>query len=202
MDKKQGKRSIKLSKSFTKKSKYKENNGIRLTTVKMFAKILIHNDWFYELSLDEKELILNNLERGCYNYTFDNTTIRSWTNQRFIDNYCYKRYQIASNLDKKSIIGSDYLVNMIEKNKNKKKFLKKVAYMSSKELCPEKYSYIEKKIEERKKTTLSNMDGSSLYKCFKCKSRNCKLEKRYNRSLDECVNMTVTCLECGFEWNN
>ena len=39
------------------------------------------------------------------------------------------------------------------------------------------------------------------HKCSKCKENKCTIVPRFNRSLDEGVNLTVTCMNCSFEWN-
>lgn len=147
-----------------------------------------------------KEYIVKNLERGCLNRTIvksNDYNIRGvWSNPKFVSLYHDICYKIASNLDVTSVINSDYITKKILKNEVN---INMVANMSSKELCPKKYEKIDMKINQR--TNLERkIKYSELYRCRKCKRNQCTTERRYNRSLDEGVNLTIICLFCGHEW--
>ena len=100
-------------------------------------------------------------------------------------------------MDSQSCINSDYIKNKILNNDVD---LQNVANMKSKELCPKKYEKIEKKINQRNNLE-RKIKYSELYKCRKCKRNQCTTERRYARSIDEGVDLTVTCVFCSHSWN-
>jgi DNA-directed RNA polymerase subunit M/transcription elongation factor TFIIS len=147
-----------------------------------------------------KEHIVKQLERGCLNRTINKSKLYNirciWADARFVDLYHNICYKLATNLDENSSINSEYVKNKILSNAFD---LQNVANMSSKDLCPDRYEKIDKKINQR-----NNLDRkikySELYKCSKCKRSQCTTERRYARSLDEGTDLTVICLFCGHSW--
>lgn len=147
-----------------------------------------------------KEHIVKQLERGCLNRTINKSKLYNirciWADARFVDLYHNICYKLATNLDENSSINSEYVKNKILRNEFD---LQDVANMSSKDLCPDRYEKIDKKINQR-----NNLDRkikySELYKCSKCKRSQCTTERRYARSLDEGTDLTVICLFCGHSW--
>ena len=132
---------------------------------------------------------------------FPNTILNSEFSEmletlKFRDLYHEICYKIAVNIDSKSIIGSIHLISLIrDKNVN----LSDIANLSGKKLCPEKYEKITKKINLRVNQEVK-IKYSSLYRCFRCKNNKCTSERVYNRSLDEGVNLLITCTVCYNEW--
>ena len=158
------------------------------------------NGYAYTVYLD-KEFISKYLERGCYNRTIEKANsynIRCiWSNPDFVNLYHSICYKVASNLDTESIVESEYIR---EKIINREVEPITVANMTSKELCPKKYKKIDEKLSKR--TNLERkIKYSELYRCRKCKTNKTTTERRYNRSLDEGVNLTIHCVNCGFSWN-
>jgi DNA-directed RNA polymerase subunit M/transcription elongation factor TFIIS len=147
-----------------------------------------------------KEYIVKNLERGCINRTVQKANEHNircvWTNPKFSNLYHDTCYRVASNIDANSSINSSYIQTKIL-NHNVNPF--KVAQMTSKELCPDKYIKIDQKINKRNNLE-QKVKYSELYRCRKCKRNQCKTERRYNRSLDEGVNLMIICTFCGNEW--
>ncbi len=146
------------------------------------------------------EYACQEIEKSCYNKTIkeaQNHNIRCvWTNDMFVKLYHSMCYKVATNIDVNSSVQSNYVINKIEK---KTIDLFSIANRPSQELCPDKYKNILKKINNR--TNLKrNIKSSELYKCGKCKRNQCTTERRYNRSLDEGVNLMVHCLFCGHSW--
>ena len=94
---------------------------------------------------------------------------------------------------------SYYILNSIKDNSID---LDKIAFMKPEELYPDKYEEIIKKreLEEYKK---NNAQGSSIFKCVKCKKSNCQIAHKQTRAGDEAPTTFVTCLECGhvFKFN-
>jgi DNA-directed RNA polymerase subunit M/transcription elongation factor TFIIS len=147
-----------------------------------------------------KEYVCEQLEKGCLNRSIKKAkeyNIRCiWSNPNFIDIYHSICYKLTINIDINSSIKSDYIINKII---NQDIDLTDMANMKSKDLCPEKYIQIDEKMFKR--TNLKRkIKFSELYRCRKCKRNQTTTERRYNRSLDEGVNLTIKCLFCGNTW--
>lgn len=144
--------------------------------------------------------IAERIERGCMNRTIVKSrdyNIRAiWANNEFRNLYHSICYKISMNLDSKSIVGSDFLLMQIQQGKMA---LDDIANLSGKQLCPEKYEKLDKKINQRVNQEIK-VKYSTLYKCFRCKNNKCTSERVYNRSLDEGVNLRITCTVCYNEW--
>lgn len=147
-----------------------------------------------------KKNIVKNLEKGALTRTITKSNQHNirciWTNPKFMGLYNDICYKIATNIDPQSSIKSNFIRNKLLTGEIK---AYKVAKMTSKELCPVKYLKIDQKIHQRNNLQ-QNHKYSTLYKCKKCKRRQCKTERRYNRSLDEGVNLTIVCTFCHYEW--
>ena len=159
----------------------------------------ITRNYVYE-EVYSKFQIAKNIEKSCLNRTISKSrhyNIRAiWETLKFRDLYHEICYKIAVNIDSKSIIGSIHLISLIrDKNVN----LSDIANLSGKKLCPEKYEKITKKINLRVNQEVK-IKYSSLYRCFRCKNNKCTSERVYNRSLDEGVNLLITCTVCYNEW--
>ena len=165
--------------------------------------IQIINSYLYRTvnSVSIREHIAQNLEKGCLTRSINKSrayNIRCiWSESKFVDLYHTICYNLAVNLDSQSCINSDYIKNKILNNDVD---LQNVANMKSKELCPKKYEKIEKKINQRNNLE-RKIKYSELYKCRKCKRNQCTTERRYARSIDEGVDLTVTCVFCSHSWN-
>ena len=67
-------------------------------------------------------------------------------------------------------------------------------------VATKKYIKIDEKINKRNNQE-SKIKYSELYRCRKCKRNQTTTERRYARSLDEGVDLTIICLFCGNRWN-
>jgi len=140
------------------------------------------------------------MERSCLNRAIAKSrdyNIRAiWENLKFQDLYHDICYKIAVNVDPRSIINSLHLKTQII---NQTVSLKDIANLFGKQLCPEKYEKLDKKINQRVNQEVK-VRYSTLYRCFRCKNNKCTSERVYNRSLDEGVNLRIRCTVCYNEW--
>jgi DNA-directed RNA polymerase subunit M/transcription elongation factor TFIIS len=147
-----------------------------------------------------KEYIAKKIERSCLNRAIDKAHLFNirciWSDVNFVDLYNNICYKIVCNISEDSPICSQYIRDKIL---NADIDLNNIANRSSKELCPEKYDEIDQKIDQRANLKLK-IKFSELYRCSKCKRNQCTTERRYNRSLDEGVNLTINCVFCGYSW--
>lgn len=182
--------------AFNKKKNY---NDLRVTKLKIISNYMNRHKIFTDLTLVEKLKIIKMLERGCYNDTIklaDVSEIRnSWSNVKFTNIYHRLCYKISSNIDVE-IVGTDQLVKKIIQGDLDPK---SIGSMSSQSIHPEKYAALKSSIADRKSHNI-NINGSTLYKCARCKKSFCTVERQYTRSLDEGATLKVTCEFCGHTW--
>jgi hypothetical protein len=171
------------------------------------AKAILFNDClsktqqYIDLSYDDKMSLLQLLERSCYNYTInkasDENIMATWSNDLFCDLYHSICYKISSNIDASNEINNVYLINAIL---NKTIDINLIPNMTSQELFPSQYTAILERVAISK-NVVQSIKTSAMYRCSKCKQNKCTLENRFNRSLDEGVNLTITCMNCMHSWN-
>ena len=141
------------------------------------------------------------IEKSIYNFTIKEARSkfieRSWSNNKFCYLYRKNYIKVCSNM---SI------------NKNASYVIKKIKYgywdpeniinIKHEELYPEMWEeYI---IKNKKKldflTKGQNQQGSSMFKCGKCRLNNCTYYQLQTRSADEPMTTFVTCINCDNRW--
>ena len=171
------------------------------------AKLMLFNYCFsytaqyMDMSYDDRMQLLQQLERSCYNYTIskaiDENIMATWSNDIFCALYHATCYKISSNTDASNEISNKQLISKIL---DKTIDINALPSMTSQELYPEQYTDILQRIAASK-NIVQSVKTSAMYRCSKCKENKCTIVPRFNRSLDEGVNLTVTCMNCSFEWN-
>ena len=160
-----------------------------------------HEDNIKFIELINLQKIILDIENACYNYTINKANEENipadWSNDLFTEIYHATCAKIYSNISKKCGVSNNYLICHIVNNNLD---INKLPYMSSQELFPEKYKELISKLEASKNVTRT-VKTTSMYKCRRCHKNECTEENRYNRSLDEGVNLTITCMSCGYQWN-
>lgn len=155
---------------------------------------------YMDLTCVSKEYITKCIERSCLSRAIEKAksyNIRCvWTNTKFINLYHSICYKVVCNLDSSSAVESNYILEKILKREVD---IKNIANMTSKELCPKKYEHIDERLNKRTNMEIK-VKYSELYRCRKCKQNKTTTERRYNRSLDEGVNLTIHCHYCGHSW--
>jgi DNA-directed RNA polymerase subunit M/transcription elongation factor TFIIS len=178
-------------------------NVIRRAKALLFITALNeHNEYNdYKKHNEHKQKIIVDIENACYNYTVKKANEENipseWASELFKEIYHAVCAKIYSNLSKYSGVNNYYLINNIF---NDTIDINKIPYMSSQELFPDKYKDLISKLEASKNVSRT-IKTTSMYKCRRCHKNECTEENRYNRSLDEGVNLTITCMSCGFQWN-
>ena len=167
----------------------------------LFGSCLEHTKQYTLLPYDKKTKLLIKLERSCYNYAInkaaDENIMATWSNDIFCDLYHAICYKISSNIDASNDINNTTLINAILSNTID---IDTLPYMTSQELFPSQYTEILQRVEASK-NIVQSVKTSAMYRCSKCKQNKCTIENRYNRSLDEGVNLTITCMNCMHSWN-
>lgn len=176
-------------------------NRIRRAKIIMFGSVLSPYKKFNSMEKDQKTKLLKQLERACYNRTIDianeQNIIASWSDDLFCDIYHIICYKISANLEPNGLVGNPSLAkNILDEVIN----IKSLPSMSSVEMYPQLYTKVKERIEASKNAK-QTVKYTTMYKCRRCKKNKCTFESIQNRSLDECNNFVVTCVNCGNEFN-
>lgn len=166
----------------------------------LFSSVLKQHEKFMAMSITDRFKLIEKMERSCFNYTIDkakeNDIPTKWENEDFQYVYIVICAKIASNIDQTNTVKNTYLPEAILCGTIDLGLLPK---MSSQELCPEKYKNVLTKLEMSKNVSRT-VRTTAMYTCRRCRKSECTYENLYNRSLDEGVNLIITCMSCGLEW--
>jgi DNA-directed RNA polymerase subunit M/transcription elongation factor TFIIS len=176
-------------------------NHYRRAKIILFTDAFNLHDKFRAMPKEEKTKLLRALERCCNNYTIEkahvNNIMTSWQLDKFVDLYHDICYKVSANMNDTPLVTGAQLAKKILDGEID---VQDVCKMTSQDICPDKYSSIIDRLESSK-NVVQTRNTSSLYTCGTCKKSQCWIENRYNRSLDEGVNLTITCMNCGKQWN-
>ena len=144
------------------------------------------------------------MEKSIYNTTIKESRLknieRSWDSQQFKWLYKKNYMKVYSNIsyNKNASFVLEYL---------KYSLIDPVVMVTMKpyDLGPQIWekeilNYIKKEERAEKITKEENQEGTSLFKCGKCKKSNCTYYQMQTRSADEPMTTFVTCLECMNRW--
>lgn len=185
-----------ISSSFYKNSNYTLS---RINKIILFYKFLCRHIKFNKLDKRKQHKIIKTLERVCYHHTLHKARIydiiNKWSNDTFDNLYHFICGRVIAYLNYEET-NPDDVHKFIIKIINKYDYMKKFPILEYKDLYPEIYENTHKRhlAGEQKKIKYSKM-----YSCPKCKKKLSTIANRYNRSLDEGVNLMITCVYCGFE---
>lgn len=161
------------------------------------------------LSLSEDEVA--SIEKSIFNWTIEyaenNNIVKTWIDKKFANVYINKANHILTALIPDSYIyknqGSslDYelLINNI---KHGVIDIHNIAKYQPHDLLPEKWNvYIENKNNRDDNVCNSKqLAKTDMFKCSKCKKRECSYYELQVRSADESMTVFITCLNCGHRW--
>ena len=157
----------------------------------------------YAIDLGLSDLFADDLEKGIYNWclTFskEHDIPKFWNDKGFINLYENKARSILSNLDCNSYIKNHRLLNRIMDNEFKPHDL---PFMDVPNIFPERWaSILDKRMKQEENFHNSKQIAKTdLFKCGKCKKRECSYYELQVRSADESSTIFVSCLNCGNRW--
>jgi len=169
----------------------------RIYKIFLFYRYLCRHKKFSKITRKEQHEIIKNLEKACYDNAKHMENIVCGWSEEFAYTYHIICGKVLSYFDinypKKANIIIENLISDIPVQI----FSKTLPYKSIRDLFPEEYDKVEKTqcIEEQ-----ITVKASKLRTCPKCKRRLSTTKNRYARSLDEGVDLTATCVFCGFSW--
>lgn len=171
----------------------------RIGKVILFYKYLCRHKAFASINLEKMHDIVKSLERSCFSDTIkksrENDLINRWDNEEFEDLYHYICGRVIVYLDYKETVVEN-VNKIINSLINENGYAKKFPTLTHKDIYPELYKSI---IERQTAGDQKKIKYSKLYPCPKCKKSLSTISNRYNRSLDEGMSLTITCVYCGFE---
>ncbi len=175
-------------------------NFMRKIKAIILSDTLMYSHEYIDLPYNKKIQYLISIENSCFNETIKMSkkyNIRcDWEDDQFINIYHTTCYNLFSALNTSMNAGSK---NLLKRIFNGEVDLSKIASFSCRELCPEIYEDIAKRIEIRS-TLEENIKPTQLYFCRKCKKNTTTAQKVQNRSNDEGNSYHVTCLFCHNRW--
>lgn len=177
-----------------------EDRRVRSGHIKILRLIFEKDPKFISSGLDAKN-ISKLIELGCNNAAIREAQTKyvspiNWVNKDFCVIYSAIFYKVVENIDPQSSVGSRYLINRIIKEQIP---LKKIAFMESTELCPEKNDTILKVKNARMNEKIKHKT-TKRFACPNCKKRRAQYKYVQLRSFDEGYNTSLTCIECGQKW--
>lgn len=175
-------------------------NRLRRAKLILFGNVLSEYSKFNDSTYDERLKIIDAIEKSCKNQTIEKAQetniVATWVNDLFCELYNGVCYRVSSNLEKNGLVANPTFANDML---NDKQSLNNIANLTSVEMYPDRYEIIRKRIQLSKEIE-QTMKTTSLYTCGKCFEKKCTYENLYNRSLDEGVNLKLTCVNCGHEF--
>lgn len=135
----------------------------------------------------------------CIDYAEKNKIIRNWVNSKFLSLYMEKCRSVISNIDKESYIQNNRLIDRLTEGE----FCPHdIAFMKPENTFPERWkesidAYM-KKYENAYENKIEAM--TDMYKCSKCKKRECTYYEMFTRSADEASSLFIRCINCGHSW--
>ena len=159
--------------------------------------IVLPDNWISSHFLNFPAII----EKSIYNATIQEARIkcipRDWDSREFKFIYKVKYIKIKCNCGYNS--NANDVMGKIKYGLWKPE---NIITMKSTDLYPEKWEDIllknSKKMEAL--TLSAPKDGTSIFKCGKCKKNNCNYFQMQTRSADEPMTTFVTCLNCNNRW--
>lgn len=147
--------------------------------------------------------IARDIEIGIYNWCLQvaekNGVLRMWSDKIFMNTYTCKSRSVLSNLDKRSSIRNTRLIQRLLDKEFKPH---EISFMGAIHVFPERWKDIQdmKLKQEENFHNSKKVAKTDMFKCGKCKKRECSYYELQVRSADESSTIFVTCLNCGNRW--
>lgn len=147
--------------------------------------------------------IIDDLEKGIFNwcilYADENELQKTWNDKMFQYLYVNKSKLLIENIDPNSYVKNKRLQQRILDKEFKPHEL---SFMESTNIFPEIWNHIldMKMKQEENFHNSKQVAKTDVFKCGKCKKRECSYYELQVRSADESSTIFVTCLNCGNRW--
>ena len=151
------------------------------------------------------------IEKSIFNWTIEyaetNNIVKTWLDKKFSNVYINKANHILTALIPNSYIYDygdsqiDYQL-LMDNIKSGVIDLDNIAKCQPHDLLPEKWNvYMDDKNKRDDNVCNSKqLAKTDMFKCSKCKKRECSYYELQVRSADESMTVFITCLNCGHRW--
>lgn len=153
------------------------------------------------IGLEEEQA--KDIEIGVYNWSLDtaseNGIMKSWNDKIFQNLYASKARSVLTNIDTTSYIKNTRLLSRIQDGEFKPH---DIAFMDVVNVFPERWTEIldMRLKQEQNFHNSKQVAKTDMFKCGKCKKRECSYYELQVRSADESSTIFVSCLNCGNRW--
>lgn len=181
-------------------------NPRNITTNKFFELLNKQNNDLPKKNRKTEEKILEisvDIEKGIYNKTIKHAEIKNipklWDNNIFMNMYKVFNIEVYTNLKKDSYVNN---VRLFERLIIGEFNGYELADMPLQCMFPEHWKPLvdEKSKRDRTLYEINKEMATDIYKCGRCKKRECSFYQLQTRSADEPMTTFVTCLNCGNRW--
>ena len=149
------------------------------------------------------EIHSKDLEIGIFNwcieYANEHNIAKNWSNNKFRNLYIEKARSVISNIDASSYIKNDRLLTRLKE----KEFLPHdIAFMKPENIFPERWKDTIEQYMKKYENAYENkaVAMTDMFKCGKCKKRECTYYEMFSRSADEPAVIHIRCINCGNTW--
>ena len=156
-----------------------------------------------KMTADSIVELVSEIEKGIYNNTIEfadsKNIVKKWENPIFVNMYRVNAIRVYTNINSDSYINNSRLLERLL-NKEFKGY--DLAKMDPRYMFPERWKSLidEKSKRDRALYEINKEMATDIYKCSKCKKRECTFYQLQTRSADEPMTTFVTCLNCGNRW--
>lgn len=143
------------------------------------------------------------MEIGIYNWCIEECgarrIARNWNNPRFFKMYVEKARSIVTNIDKNSYIHND---SLLQRLMEKEFFPHEIAFLKPENVHPDKWRSTVETLWKKYENAYENkaVAMTDMFKCGKCKKRECTFFELQCRSSDEPMTLFIRCVRCGHSW--
>lgn len=143
------------------------------------------------------------LEVGIFNWTLEKADERklakNWRNSRFRTLYRTKARSVVANMDPTSYVGNGRLLSRLLEGEFKPH---DVPFMTCDHVFPERWRRVlDLKLQKDEYlSTAQPAATTDMFKCERCKKRQCQYQTMQIRSSDEPSTIFVQCLVCSNSW--
>jgi DNA-directed RNA polymerase subunit M/transcription elongation factor TFIIS len=152
---------------------------------------------------DLDDLHARDMEIGIYNWTIIESgkkrIARNWANPRFQRLYVEKARSVTANVDKESYLKN---IKLVERIKEHEFCPHDVAFMKPENIHPDMWKSAVGAMMKKYENAYENkaVAMTDMFKCGKCKKRECTFYEMQTRSGDESTTIFIRCVNCGNSW--
>jgi transcription elongation factor S-II len=146
---------------------------------------------------------LKDIEVGIYNWAIiesgNRGIVRNWSNTKFQRLYIEKARSVVNNIDIHSYIKNERL---LERCREQEFLPHEIPFMKPENIYPDRWKTVVDAMMKKYENAYENkvVAMTNMFKCGKCKKRECTFYELQTRSGDESTTIFIRCVNCGNSW--